>query len=784
MALLSLLLIISAVDIHSHGVVVPCTVLPDENPTIISFSSVTFDTRNGEPMLPEDLRVTEYDGNGYYLVQVKGPVYQEYLNELKDIGIKVIGYIPMYALIVYANQEAIAFANIKSFVQWTGIYQPAYKLHEALLNAKGTDRVTIQLFPIENPNEIAKQIQAKGFDVVLVVDHEIAKTIDVIGDLGRISAVARITGVQWIQPWSQATVFNNNCQWVTQTGWRSAVPVDSIGRRVWHKGVRGRGTVLSTSDTGITTAHWQFYDAAYPITGPGAFPSHRKVVGYKVYSGAAFGDVGATWHGSHVNCTVAGDDSINGGTSAYDGLAKDAKIYFADIANATGGLVVSTNLTPLYDTVYLGRGLTYRILQHSGSWGWTSGTGDYLTQDATTDAYIYRYPVFLNLYAAANSGPTYRTIAHPGLSKNILTIGATGNGTSSNTIASWSSRGPTQDSRIKPTICAPGVSLMSADGATSGSGSAYKAMSGTSMATPSANGAVGLIRHYLLAGYYPTGSARPSDSIKYQSAALLKSMAIVSADPNVGTYVVPDSNIGWGRIDVDSVLFFTGDLRKLIIKDDTIGVGTGQSITDSFLVNSSIPLRICVVWTDTAAASGANPSIVNNLNTTLTAPSGTYYRGSQYTSGQSTANPTTWDTRNVEECFRVNSPGTGKWKLMVTGQSVPNAPMGYAFAISGDVSPIVVGVEEGNVTIPVTENISFSSITTGRIVFNITLPTEANVQARIYDLTGRVVEEIINVKLPAGENRYEHNSNLTSGVYFLEVKTDNITKIDKLLIVR
>jgi len=784
MVIFFLLLITGAADVHSHGVVVPYTPLPEENPTIISFANdIVFDTRDGEPALPQNLRVTEYDENGYYLVQVKGPVYQEYLNELKDIGIKAIGYIPMYALIVYANQEAIDLTHTKPFVQWTGIFQPAYKLQKGLMNAKGTARVSIQLFPIENPNEIAKQIQEKGFDVVEIIDHEISKSLSVIGDLGRISELAKINGVAWIQLWSAPALCNNNCQWVTQTGWGSAVPVDSIGRRVWYKGVRGRGAVLSTTDTGITTAHWAFYDAAYPITGPGVFPSHRKVVGYKVYSGAAFGDVGAgSWHGSHVNGTVAGNDSVNGGTSPYDGMAKDAKIYFVDIGNASGGLVVSTDLTPMYDSIYLGRGLTYRILQHSGSWRWFNSSGTYLLQDASTDAYIYRYPNFLNIYAAGNESSP-RTIGNPAIAKNVITIGALGNGTSSNTIASFSSRGYTLDRRIKPNICAPGVSLWSAQGSTSGSGSTYWQMSGTSMATPASNGSIGLIRQYLLAGYYPSGVANPPDSIRYISAALLRAMAIVSADPNVGSFVVPDSNIGWGRIDIDSVLFFTGDLRKLIIKDDTIGVGTGQSITDSFLVNSSIPLRISVAWTDTAAAPNANPTLVCDLNTTLTAPSGTYYRGNQYTSGQSTANPTAWDNRNVEECFRVNSPGTGKWKLMVAGQSVPNAPMGYAFAITGDISRIV-GVEEGNVTIPVTENISFSSITTGRIVFNITLPTEANVQARIYDLTGRVVEEIINAKLPAGENRYEHNSNLTSGVYFLEVKTDNMTKINKLLIVR
>ncbi|MEO0122639.1 MAG: S8 family serine peptidase [candidate division WOR-3 bacterium] len=767
-----------AVDIHTPSPVEPYLPLPDENPTLISFSNgIVFDTRTGEPELPANLKIDSYRGPGYYLIQVDGPVYSHYLDQIKELGINVVGYIPNYALISYATEEQIALANLKPFVRWTGIFQPAYKLQKEVMEGRGTARVTIQLFPDENTNSIASIIQSLGFDVVEVIDHKLCKTIDAVVDLERIDKIAKITGVQWIQIWSEPTLANNNCQWVTQTGWQSTVPSDPAARRVWYAGIRGAGVVLSSSDTGIHTSHQQFYDSAYPITAPGVFPNHRKVVGYKVYSGAAFGDVGGGgyWHGTHVNGTVAGNDTLLG-TSAYDGMAKEAKIYFCDIGSSSGGLVVSTNLTPMYDTIYLGRGLTYNILQHSGSWGWANSSGTYLTQDASTDAYIYAYPNFLNLYAAGNEYYATR-IRNPGIAKNVITVGATQNGTAANQIASFSSRGPTQDNRIKPNLVAPGDVIYSAQGGTT---NAYWSMSGTSMATPATNGSVGLIRHYLLAGYYPSGAANPADSIKYQSAALLRAMAMVSCDPNVGSYVIPSFDIGWGRIDVDSVLFLTGDTRKLIIKDDTIGVGTGQSKTDSFIVtNSAIPLRVAVAWTDTAAAANANPTLVNDLNVTLTAPNGTYYRGNQYTSGQSSANPTTWDNRNVEECFRVNNPVTGVWRLTVAGQNVPNAPMGFAYAITGGIGTI--GIEERTSKTAIKENFICNTVINRLLNVKFTLNTQKLVTIQVYDLTGRMVEQVLNQRLNPGEHQINHRLNLPNGVYFVELKTDNSKQFSKVV---
>ncbi|GAG48266.1 unnamed protein product, partial [marine sediment metagenome] len=98
------------------------------------------------------------------------------------------------------------------------------------------------------------------------------------------------------------------------------------------------------------------------------------------------------------------------------------------------------------------------------------------------------------------------------------------------------------------------------------------------MSSPGAAGAAVLVRQYFSDGWYPTGSANPTDSIA-PSAALLKAMLVNCADPSITGYTnVPNNHIGWGRIDLDSVLFFSGDTKKLAIIDQETGLSTGQYV--------------------------------------------------------------------------------------------------------------------------------------------------------------------------------------------------------------
>ena len=694
---------IAAPSHNSMGPVYGFTPEPVSDARTISFSGGwVIDTRAGEPMLPAELRLDAADPDAvYWIVQFEGPVRRAWQSELERLGAEPFGYLPQYAVLCRLNATQRAAVAALPYVTWTGIYQPAYKLEPGLTDAAGLVRLVVLLMPDADITATSNAVTALGGTVDFAQTTSYGKTIELTVAAGSIPALARRSDVFWMQRWSEPGVCNNNVQWVVQGGWRSTAPSDTsmAARSVWQNGVRGQGIILSTTDTGLNLGHDMFRDPALPVTAPGIWPAHRKVVAFKLMQGpSGTADPGENpYHGSHVNGTVAGNDSATGGTSYYDGMSKDARLYFVDLTTAGGSFVIGTDFTSLWDTVYSGRGLPDSlrpIKQQSGSWRWGNSSGTYLIQDACTDAFIWAHKDFMNIMAAGNEYSA-RTIGNPGIAKNVLTVGATQNGTSSNVIADFSSRGPTQDNRTKPNIMAPGDGIYSAENTGS---NGYQSMSGTSMATPGVNGTIGLLRCYLAQGYYPTGAPVPADRFGYISSALLRSMAMVSGDPNIGAYVIPSYDIGWGRIDAESVLYFPGNTRRLMLVDDTLGVATGEFKELEFRVTASIPLRVCLAWSDTAAAPSANPVLVNDLNLRLVAPNGTEYRGNKYTSGQSTANPTTWDNVNVEECARVNAPDTGIWHIRVSGQNVATAAnQPFAWTITGAVQPAAL-VHDASVT--------------------------------------------------------------------------------------
>ncbi|ADU92702.1 S8 family serine peptidase [Geobacillus sp. Y412MC52] len=109
--------------------------------------------------------------------------------------------------------------------------------------------------------------------------------------------------------------------------------------------------------------------------------------------------------------------------------------------------------------------------------------------------------------AAGNEGPSYGTIASPGISDRIITVGALDDRDTAATrtddeVAPFSSRGPTEYGVTKPDLVVPGVNIVSLRAPRSmldkmnkqsRVGDHYMAMSGTSMATPICAGIVALM---------------------------------------------------------------------------------------------------------------------------------------------------------------------------------------------------------------------------------------------------------------------------------------------------
>jgi subtilisin family serine protease len=762
-----------------------CALAQATAPTAIHLANGYAIGRDGiSPPPPPDLLLAEGDWSGthYYVVQCAGPLHHDWLVELARHDARTIGYLPKYAVVVKMRSDRIAELRSLDFVAWITPFQPICKLQDLVLGPDRRGPLLVVPFPEHDVDSLADVIARLGIRVSKVA----GRAVTVEADRTEVALVAGLDAVEWVQLDDEPCLFNNNVQWVVQTGWQPGIPPDSTGRRIWRKGIRGQGVVTSLADTGMNVDHDMFFDPLVPIRDAGIYLHHRKVIAYKLYSYADFGDDSNrlyVYHGTHVTGTAAGSDSETGNASDRDGIAPDAKVYFLDVAQ--GELLVGDrDMTALFDSIYPGRGTGMTIFQTSLSWGWPSNPrSDYDLSEATADAADWRYPELLIICAAGNDD---NSVAHPACAKNVLTVGGCGNCTLANRFYEGLGRGPTRDGRTKPDLVAPAVEVWSANGPGT---AVYSPNSGTSLSAPAVNGACALIRQYLNEGWYPTGAPDANHRILHPSSALLRAMAVVSTDPNVGARIVPDSFVGWGRIDLDSVLYFAGDTRRLQLVDDAPGLATGDARDYTFNVTVNTPLRACLAWTDTAAMPNAETTLVNNLDLELRSPSGQYFLGNQYIGGQSSYNPHDTDRISTVECFRLNSPELGLWHARVVARNVFTLRQPFAFVVTGACDSFSGVAELHSRSDPASVEI-VGNPTTGPALLRCFLPGSRPVTVSVFDQSGRLVRPLLKARLPGGTlalrwDLLDHRGlRVNAGVYFLRVEIGNQDFTRKLVITR
>ncbi|OXA63143.1 bacillopeptidase F [Folsomia candida] len=173
----------------------------------------------------------------------------------------------------------------------------------------------------------------------------------------------------------------------------------------------------------------------------------------------------------------------------------------------------------------------------SNSWG--GGAGDPFYNTVVS---AWRSAGIIPVFAIGGSGAACRTVGSPGDQPNLISVGAT---TNTDTMASFSPRGPNAQGELKPEISAPGNNIVSC-----GTGANnYITMSGTSMATPHTAGAIALLM-----------SANPSWGYDQIFTALTTTPAhpfLSNADRNCGLPGpgdFPNQAFGYGRIDVAAAL--------------------------------------------------------------------------------------------------------------------------------------------------------------------------------------------------------------------------------------
>ena len=474
---------------------------------------------------------------------------------------------------------------------------------------------------------------------------------------GNLYSIMQQPSVMFLRPDPAFAAFNDNARGHMET---------NTMRTYFTTDLDGSGQIAAVADSGLDDDHGDF--------------GSRVVGNFDVIGDGSTADK-HSGHGTHVACTVLGDGTRGG----YSGVAKSADLYFQAMENDNTGNFQSPSLNNLLNTAYSADART-----HTNSWGSSAASqqGQYNSETEDVDDRANYYDRYYNgregltiLFAAGNDGPDSGTVSPPATAKNVVSVGNHQNryNGAPDTVMQGSSRGPTDDGRIKPDLIAPGGYVRSCraqeatdTGGSSWSSNYYLEYTGTSMATPNAAGMAVMIREYL-----EEIAQRPSPQ-----GALVKALLVLGAE-DVGSRNIPNEDEGWGRINLRNTLApSTG--QGIWVDDRSAMSGTGNSKTYSFNVSQgSGTFKAVLTWSDERGSRFSNSQLVNDLDLQVTSPDGTTYLGNDFASGRSTTGGTR-DSVNNLEVILIDSASMGTWTVKVKdAQHSGSRTQPYAIAVLG-----------------------------------------------------------------------------------------------------
>lgn len=190
-------------------------------------------------------------------------------------------------------------------------------------------------------------------------------------------------------------------------------------------------------------------------------------------------------HGTHVAGILCGSGRCSHGQ--VRGMAPGAQLVVVRVLDGAGNGKTDRVLAALQWVLdNLGR---YRIRVVNFSVGFLPGAddGEQIQIMEALEALWDRGVVVVT--AAGNNGPRDGSVTVPGISRKVITVGASDDLQGGrNMPKGYSGKGPTACCIVKPEILAPGTNILSL----SNQGNRYVHKSGTSMATPVVSGALAL----------------------------------------------------------------------------------------------------------------------------------------------------------------------------------------------------------------------------------------------------------------------------------------------------
>ena len=391
---------------------------------------------------------------------------------------------------------------------------------------------------------------------------------------------------------------------------------------VWELGDYGQDTLVVIIDTGLWAGHFLFAGTSI-IGGVDLSPD----VGTE-YEG--WNRTDNHWHGTHVAGIIAStggiivpeDDLLVQSIELYTGqelpsaepygypgykviwllgMAPAADLFSIKVFPHTGeGVPESYILAGMEYALNMKLEQGYDVDVISMSLGGPTVFDGRDVEDQLVD-YITSYGITV-VAAAGNEGPAPMTVGSPGSANTAITVGAAATPVQTRVfwdqiyetlgigyylftsetpqIYAFSSRGPTSDGRLKPTLAATGIYVMSAYHDEEDP-QAIAWASGTSMATPAVSGAVALLNTYaesFISGATPedykqalqNGAVWLEGYNEYdQGAGFLNAwnaLVALDNDPSIGDVAEPLPPCGWLE-DISNIPIFSAGTYETDIID-------------------------------------------------------------------------------------------------------------------------------------------------------------------------------------------------------------------------
>jgi hypothetical protein len=628
---------------------------------------------------------------------------------LDGLGARVVAFLGPRRWLVVGDSDVIAsLTGIASAAAWRPTDAISADLTVLAVAAKRADRREVSVLAVLAPGAglpvAARRLEAAGARVAWLDESAApAPQLGLRVPAGRIDEVLdelrETGGLILAEPQAAVRLLNSGSVWRCQSGVPGSTPI-------FDHGLRGEGQIIGIMDTGLDIDDCRFDD---PLAGLPALnradgtevnPAHRKVLAVDFHWESDWPPQPGSWddhgHGTHVAGSAAGDELGNGTHDGVDGMAPAAKLVIQD-----GGALIDDcadlpglgcPVKPLEPVLEQAWAQGARI--HTNSWGDEENFlpyGRYTERTADVDRFMWNHRDTLVFFAAGNAGPHDDTLGSPATGKNVVAVGATIHGSFDPTcVAIFSSRGPTHDGRIKPDLLAPGLFTVSAatNRVVPGPSCDNAQSSGTSMAAPTAAGLGALVRQYFTDGFHLSGTARPADGFE-PSAALVKATLIASGVDlsTLGCQVdpVPSRDQGWGLVQLDTALAFSGDAHRLVVDDHLTGFATpgDEPATTRVAVIEPGALKVVLAWTDAPSSSLAAVNLVNDLDLVVRGPGG-IYRGNVFAAGRSIGGGLADRLNNVEVVW-LPVAEKGVWTIEVAPHAIPAPVQDFALVVTGPV---------------------------------------------------------------------------------------------------